>query len=146
MNSYSKLALSAALAISLLMPSVVSAEEASTHRLGSAWQSALAGSEPVLTPQQFAKLNNLAYQSAATRVCDGFEIDQAKFTTALADATAPGKSGLSDDETRLHQTFVLIEFGARYGLFLAEGNAQKQSFCASAVELKGKADIPLVWE
>jgi hypothetical protein len=145
MNTCFKIAPLAAMAVSVFLTSAVAADDA-PHRLGDAWKSALLGAEPVLTPQQFAKLNNLAYQSAAIRVCDGFEINAAKFNAAIADATAPAKSDLTDEEFQAHQAFVLIEFGMRYGLFLAEGEADDKSFCANAAELKTKSDIPNIWE
>jgi hypothetical protein len=145
MNVCFKVASLAAMAASVFLIPAVAADE-TPQRLGDAWKSALLGAEPVLTPQQFAKLNNLAYQSAAVRVCEGFEINAEKFNAAIADATAPAKDDLSDEEFQVHQSFVLIEFGMRYGLFLAEGKAQDKSFCANAAELKTKTEIPNIWE
>ena len=37
------------------------------------------GQEPILTDKQFAMLNNLAFQAAVTKICDGYELDQNKF-------------------------------------------------------------------
>lgn len=136
---------SLALAVALSTTSVSSADE-KPHRLDDAWTSALLGQEPVLSPQQFAKLNNLAFQAAAVRVCEGFELDQNKFTAALDEATAPAKEDLAPETLDARQAFILIEFGTRYGLFLAEGEAKDESFCKNAKELKGKTDIPNVWE
>lgn len=121
--------------------------QAETKRLHEAWETALAGQENVLTPQQFAKLNNLAYQAAVVRVCDGFEIDGKKFRAQLSEATEPSHGAtLSDDEYRTHTTFVLVEFGTRYGLLIAEGNATKAPFCEKAAALRKDADIQNVWE
>lgn len=118
-----------------------------TNRLHEAWEDALEGQEHVLTPQQFAKLNNLAYQAAVVRVCDGFDIDDAKFRAQLFEAAeAPHDSSLSEDEHKAHSTFVLIEFGTRYGLLIAEGNSAKASFCEKASALRKDADIQNVWE
>lgn len=125
----------------------VGAAQAETKRLHEAWEDALAGQEHVLTPQQFARLNNLAYQAAVVRVCDGFEIDAKKFREHLTEAAEPPHGGnLSDDEYKTHSTFVLIEFGTRYGLLIAEGNATKASFCEKAAALRKDADIGNVWE
>jgi hypothetical protein len=131
---------------SILVATTAFAADEKTHRLDDAWKSALLGEEPILAPQQFAKLNNLAFQAAAVRVCDGFELDQAKFTAALEDATAAAKDDLTPEALDTRQAFILIEFGMRYGLFIAEGEAQDKSFCTNATELKAKADIPNVWE
>lgn len=144
MNTYLN-TVSIALAALLLTSPAISADE-KTHRLDNAWKSALLGEEPILAPQQFAKLNNLAFQAAAVRVCDGFELDQAKFTTALEEATAASKDDLTPEALDMRQAFILIEFGTRYGLFIAEGEAEDKSFCKNAAELKTKADIPNVWE
>lgn len=144
MQTYLK-TVSMALASILVTTTAFSADE-KTHRLDDAWKSALLGEEPILAPQQFAKLNNLAFQAAAVRVCDGFELDQAKFTAALEDATAAAKDDLTPEALDTRQAFILIEFGMRYGLFIAEGEAQDKSFCTNATELKAKADIPNVWE
>ena len=98
----------------------------------------------VIAPQQFAKLNNLAFQAAATRVCKGFELDEAKFTDALGEAAVP-RDGLSPEEIAIQQDFVLVEFGMRYGLLIAEGKTANQSFCANADALR-TSDVPNVWE
>lgn len=146
MSKYLKAATAAVIGISVAAIPALAAEVGPTTRLTNAWSSALRGAEPVLTPAQFAKLNNLAYQAAAVRICDGFEISEAKFSSALAEATKPAKSDLSEDDIALHQNFVLVEFGMRYGLLLAEGNVEKTAFCAGAAELKSATDVPNIWE
>ena len=45
--------------------------------------------EPILTEAQFAKLNNLAFQAAVTKICDGYDLDQTKFAEGVSDATYP---------------------------------------------------------
>ncbi len=137
--------LACAVAAMLVLAAPALAEDAPPQRLTEAWKSALAGGEPVVSPQQYAKLNNLAFQAAAARVCEGFELDEAKFTAALADATAP-KADLSPEDTALQQDFVLVEFGMRYGMLIAEGEAQEKSFCDNAAALKKQTEVPVVWE
>ena len=42
---------------------------------------------------------------------------------------------------------VLVAFGARYGLFLAEGNGDKKDFCDAAAKLKATpGDVPLFFK
>ena len=62
---------------------------ADDNRLDEAWKDAIGDQEPVLTDQQFAKLNNLAFQAAVTKICDGYELDTTKFSQGFADATTP---------------------------------------------------------
>jgi hypothetical protein len=124
----------------------VFAEDDDDDRLDDAWQDAIGDQEPVLTDKQFALLNNLAFQAAVTKVCDGYKLDGDKFAKAIADATSPAPEGMSDDEAEAWKTAVLIRFGTTYGLLLAEGNDEDDDFCAGAKELKDDKDIPNVWQ
>ncbi len=128
-----------------LLSSAGAAENDDDDQLDEAWKDALAGTEGVLTEKQFAMLNNLAYQSAATRVCDGLDLNPEKFAKEL-DAAAATEADLTDEENTTRQAVILIELGVRTGLFLAEGNANKDAFCKNATDLKGKADVPNVWD
>ncbi len=38
------------------------------------------------------------------------------------------------------KTAILVAFGARYGLFIAEAHGDKQDFCAAAAKLKAEPD------
>ncbi len=133
------------LAAPLALAPPTGAAEKDDDRLDEAWKDALAGTEGVLTEKQFAMLNNLAYQSAATRVCDGLDLNPEKFAKELDAASATGAE-LTDEENTTRQTVILIELGVRTGLFLAEGNANKEAFCKNAADLKGKTDVPNVWD
>lgn len=133
-------------AVCLLAASPLGAQDQDDNRLDEAWKDALEEEEPILTPEQFAMLNNLAYQAAVTRVCDGFELDQHKFAEGLEQAIKPASTSLSEDETRHHANAALIMLGMRYGLLIAEGNAAKDDFCANATELKGDPEVPHYWE
>ena len=146
MNFITTKALSAAaIAICLFGYSAEAAEEKS-HRLNSAWSGLLAGAEPVLTPQQTAKVNNLAYQAAVTRICEGFDLNEDRFMAALADATAKSDDKLPEDALVARHNFLLVDLGMRVGVFIAEGAVNKDSFCANAAELKAQSEMPHVWE
>jgi hypothetical protein len=56
---------------------VFAEDQADDNRLDEAWKDAVGDQENILTEKQFAMLNNLAFQAAASKVCDGFELDQA---------------------------------------------------------------------
>jgi len=117
-------------------------------RLDDAWADLTVDQEPILTELQFAKLNNVAFQAAVTKICDGYALDQAKFADAVADATFPAPEKTADDADLMKQweTAVYFRLGATYGLFLAEGNANDEEFCESAAELKADSTVPNVWQ
>ncbi|HET7717524.1 MAG TPA: hypothetical protein VFK86_18025 [Bauldia sp.] len=115
-------------------------------RLDGAWEDLVVDQEPILTDVQFAKLNNLAFQAAVTKICDGYELDQAKFAEGLSDATYPSPATVTTPDDMKHwETAVYFRLGASYGIFLAEGNAHPDAFCANAAELKADAEVPNVW-
>ena len=74
------------------------AEDDDDGRLDDAWEDAIGDQEPVLTDKQFALLNNLAFQAAAAKVCDGFTLDPDKFAAGIAVATSPAPANLSDED------------------------------------------------
>jgi len=119
---------------------------ADDQRLDEAWKDALEEKEGLLTEKQEAAMNVLAFQSAATRVCDGFEIDPAKFETAFAAAVDPGSLEVTPED-RLHRdNAILVNFGIAVGLFIAEGKAAPEGFCANAEEARKDTTLPVVWE
>ncbi len=141
-----RLILGVALAASVGISGMAFAQDQDDKRLDEAWKDALEHEEAILTPEQFAMLNNIAYQAAVTRVCEGFSLDQAKFSEAVAEALAPPAEGLSENEQREHTSAALLLLGTRFGLMLAEGNAD-QDFCANAQEFKASPeDVPHYWQ
>ena len=126
---------------------VLAEDQADDNRLDEAWEDAVGDQENILTEQQFAMLNNLAFQAAVTKVCEGFELDQAKFAKAITDATTPlPNPDMSDEDKKIWETAVIMRLGATYGVLLAEGNTRPEQFCASAKELKADPDVPNVWQ
>ncbi len=133
------------LALAIACPTAY-AQSTDDNRLDDAWKAALEEQEGVLSPQQNAALNNIAYQAAVARVCAGFEIDRAKYAKAVNDLIVPGSDKRSDTEVLERQTSILISLGTAYGLFLAEGTAQKDDFCANAAEFKGDKELTHLWQ
>lgn len=119
MSFIHKVLLTVVAAVCLLLASPLGAQADDDNRLDEAWKDALEEEEPILTPEQFAMLNNLAYHAAVTRVCDGFELDQHKFAEGLEQAVKPTNTSLSEDENREHANAALIMLGMRYGLLIA---------------------------
>ncbi len=117
-------------------------------RMDEAWADLSVDQEPILTDAQFAKLNNLAFQAAVTKICDGYQLDQTKFADGVADATSPAPEATATNADLMKQweTAVYFRLGASYGVFLAEGNAHVDQFCTSAAELKADPEVPNVWQ
>ena len=117
------------------------------NRLDEAWKDAIGDQENILTEKQFAMLNNLAFQAAVTKVCEGFDLDQSKFAKAITDATTPlPNPDMSEEDIKVWETAVIMRLGATYGVLLAEGNTRPEKFCASAKDLKADKDVPNVWQ
>jgi len=128
-----------------LAAGIVGPAAAESGRLSEAWHDAIGDQEPILTDKEFAVLNNLAFQAAVPKVCEGFDLDVPKFSQGIADATQPSNPSVTEDEHKHWETAVLIRFGVSYGLFLAEGNNKPDAFCASAKELKDDSNTPNYW-
>lgn len=126
-------------------PKTAFAEDASNHRLHAAWDALAKGEGEFLTSKQFASLNNLAYQAAIVRICDGHELDHDAFRNRIQDVINDSDKKLSDEQADLREAAVLVAFGARFGLFLAEGSDDsKAGFCASADEIKASKDVSVL--
>jgi hypothetical protein len=126
---------------------VLAEDQADDNRLDEAWKDAVGDDENILTEKQFAMLNNLAFQAAVTKVCEGFDLDQTKFAKAITDATTPlPNPDMSEEDIKVWETAVIMRLGATYGVLLAEGNTRPEQFCASAKELKADPDVPNVWQ
>ena len=127
--------------------SVLAEDQADDNRLDEAWKDAVGDDENILTGKQFAMLNNLAFQAAVTKFCEGFDLDQSKFAEAITDATTPlPNPDMSEEDIKVWETAVIMRLGATYGVLLAEGNTRPEQFCASAKELKADPDVPNVWQ
>lgn len=146
----------AALCIALaFLLSAVSAAQAQSKkkdddRLDKAWDAAAALDEGLLSDPLEAMLNNMAYQAAVTNVCQGFELDVKKFSTAFTDiqqqAADEQETDFSDEDIRAWNTAMAVKLGVATGLFIAEGQAKPKDFCANAAELKKDKDVPNYWE
>ncbi|MCP4381209.1 MAG: hypothetical protein GY798_07285 [Hyphomicrobiales bacterium] len=138
----------AALAVTVMAcgSATVAVAQDDNDRLDDAWADLVIDQEPILSESQFAQLNNLAYQAAVTRICDGYALDQTAFSEGLAAAMAEQPTEADQDGIREWEAAVLFRIGATYGLFLAEGNARPDGFCASAAALRADAEVPNVWQ
>jgi hypothetical protein len=123
------------------------AADAENDRADAAWADFLETEGAILADAQFAALNNLAFQAAAVRVCDGHGLAQETFGKAIGDIIGSPAAELTAEEAEARKTAILVAFGARYGLFIAEAHGDKPDFCAAAAKLKAEPDgVPVFLE
>ena len=78
-------------------------------------EQAMALLEDALTPDQTTTLQLLAYQSAIANVCEGFDIDDAKFSAAFGTLAPVDAAKMSDAQKTYHDQHVLVVFGVLVG-------------------------------
>jgi len=131
------------LAVSLATTAALRAETpvpADPARMNDAWEDLEETEGELLSKAQFGQLTHLAYQVAAVRVCDSHSLDKEAVGNALDKIlTGSADQKLTDAQQEERTAAILIAFGARYGLFIAEGHADKSNFCESAAKLKESA-------
>lgn len=111
-----------------------------SSRLHAAWEDVLESEGKLLDERQFAKLTQLAYQAAAVRVCDAHKLDNAAVAATLNDVLSVSDKNLSAEQVEERKAAILISFGARYGLFIAEAHTDKTVFCEDAGKFKDKPE------
>lgn len=140
-------ALAAATTLALLSPAFADEAKLPTGAdpFGGAWDDLAETEGTLLTPKQFVDLTNIAYQVAVVRVCDAHGLDSAKLATLLDDILTATDRKLTETQTDERTAAILMAFGARYGLFLAEAHTNVQTFCDSAAALKSApGDVPML--
>lgn len=110
------------------------------NRFDEAWDDLVETEGTLLPAPQFAELTNLAYQTAAARICDTFSLDKDAIGKALDKLVAVPAGTLTPQQADERTAAILVAFGARYGLFLAEGHTDKAAFCSDATKLKGSTE------
>ena len=136
----------ATLAVAIGLLAMPARAEDDDHRLDDAWKAASEENEGILTAKQSAALNVLAYESAVARLCDGFKINEAKYSAGISGLVAEKDSKLSEEEQMQRLSSVLFALGTSHGIFLAEGAAKKSDFCAKATEAKADTEHSHNWE
>lgn len=113
--------------------------QADDFRIDAAWRAALENTDGVLTDQQHATLNSVAYHSAAALLCDGIEINPDAVAKAMDGIFAAAPAELTDDQQLQRYTDILLMLGTTKGIILAEGALHEQEFCAGAAAEKAEA-------
>ena len=113
-------------------------------RMDHAWNDLLESEGGLLSGPQYTALNNLAFQAAVVRVCDGFTLETESFGKGFAGVLTSTDKDFDERQEKEYGAAVLVAFGARFGLFLAEGNGDKKDFCDAAAKLKATpGEVPL---
>ena len=110
--------------------------EASSMRLDAAWKAAMMDVEGVVTPEQHATLNSIAYHSAAARLCDGLDLDTDKVATAMNAIATPPDANMEEEHMIERLTSIVMLVGVSKGILLSEGTMHKDAFCADAMKSK----------
>ncbi|MGI9382181.1 MAG: hypothetical protein ACR2PO_03435, partial [Methyloligellaceae bacterium] len=121
-------------------------KDADLGRAGLAWENAIVLLDGVLGAKQRAGLNILAYHAAVAAICDGFKLDQTKFSGAFSKLEHAEDAKMSEAEKRYFERHLLVNYGMMVGTFIAEAGASTETFCAHAAEEKAEKDAVHYWE
>ena len=126
-------AVAATTAVCMVAPT--QAEE-SGLRLTDAWKAALMDVEGVVTVEQHATINSIAYHAAAARLCDGIDLDTDKVATAMNAISTPPDANMEEEHVIERLTNIVMLLGVSKGLYIAEGSMKKDVFCKDAAASK----------
>ncbi|MFK4825814.1 hypothetical protein ACI0FM_13655 [Paenochrobactrum sp. BZR 588] len=112
---------------------------ADDYRLDKAWEALISEEGSFLSQQQMATLNSLAFQAAGVRLCDDHKLDHKTFAEQISAIIAASDKDLVEEQVEQRKASIMIAFGARYGIFLAEGSLHADPFCRAIAEV-GKAE------
>ncbi len=104
--------------------------------------------ENALTPDQVTVLQLVAHQAAVAAACDGFNLDEAKFTKAF-DKLAPADAAkMTDAQKAYHDKHLLVIYGVLLGGDLAAMSDDVGAACANAAEFRADPEMAeiLVWQ
>jgi len=124
------------------------ATQAASPKTGFVREQALAMVEGALTPEQFTKLQLIAYQSAIANVCEGINLDEAKFNKAFEALSPVDAAKMSDEQKAYHDKHILVIFGVLVGGELTAMATDVPAACEDAEKQKADPDMAseLVWQ
>lgn len=134
-----------AVALALFLATGTASRADDDNRLDGAWKAAMEDNEGLLTADQTAKVHVLAFESAVARLCDGFKLDEKKYSAGISQI-ATGGDKLTEEEQVQRLSAIMYVLGTANGIFLAEGASKKDEFCAQAVEQKAEKDSKHNWQ
>lgn len=95
--------------------------------------------EDTFSPEQVGILINVAHQKVVTESCDGFEIDNEKFASAVTTLVDSKKGEADFDANRLREQ-LLTGMGMATGAELAISAYDQQAYCDGAREDRNDAE------
>ncbi len=119
---------------------------ADDYRIDAAWKAALENTDGVLTDPQHATVNMIAYNSAASLLCDGIELDTPRVVKVMDEIIAAAPAELTPEQQLERYTDILMMLGTARGIILAEGALHEKEFCEGANAAKADADINDFWK
>ena len=124
------------------------AAQAASPKTGFVREQALAMVEGALTPDQFTKLQLIAYQSAIANVCEGINLDEAKFNKAFEALAPVDAAKMSAEQKAYHDKHILVIFGVLVGGELNAMATDVSAACEDAAQQKADPDLAseLVWQ
>jgi hypothetical protein len=133
--------------VALLTAAAAPAAFAAPPRTAFVREQALSLLEDALTPDQTTTLQILAYQSAIANVCEGFDIDDAKFATAFGTLAPVDAARMTDAQKAYHDQHLLVIFGVLVGGEFGAIADDPAAACEQAGVAKADADMGpgLVW-
>ncbi len=125
----------------LLFAFAANASAASSNKLildkiNPAWQRLDSLSQGYLTDEQQKTIQELAFATAASEVCDGFAVDKTKFVDGFKIFADEKFNALSAEDQRQQERKILVLYGIATGLLSAEGLITKKDFCTAAESIR----------
>lgn len=101
-------------------------------RLDPAWARLAKNNAKFLTPQQAELLDDLAFATAVSDGCRGFQLDKDAFKQGFEALRSPDYMKLSADDKRTWEYKLMMAFGAATALYEAEGELNPKTGCTFA--------------
>lgn len=131
----------------LMLGGLTSTSWAQSQTFEAGWSKATDLLDGILTPEQHAELNILAFSTAVAGLCDGFSLDKDKFGKGMETLKHESEADMSAEEMAYFEKHLTFSYGVAVGLSLAEGSMDQSGFCAAATEHRNDPEAHLhYWE
>jgi hypothetical protein len=122
------------------------AQQAPHEMLAAAWEDIEKTVDGTLAPRQHARLNDLAHAAAVDSLCEGFNLDEAKFIAEFEQLAPDEIDSMSAEEVDYFEQHLLVNYGLVTGLFMAEGALDQAGFCEAAEEHRNDPEVANLWQ
>jgi len=107
---------------------------------GAAWDAMQEGLLQYFSEDAASKLVYMAYHNVATTLCEGVEVDMAKYRDALLELHPENWSELTEQDRISWNNAFLGNYGMAYGVLLAEHADHRDALCAEVDRLIAEPD------